>query len=50
VRTETQIVGLVFDPNKPQPRKVVMGTGLRGRWGDDGKGAGNREMTPQLVQ
>lgn len=50
VRQETQLIGLVFDPSKAQPRKVVVGTGLRGRWGDDGKGAGARDMTPQTVQ
>lgn len=50
VRQETQRVGLVFDPGKTQARKVVVGTGLRGRWGDDGKGAGARDMTPQTVQ
>lgn len=44
VRQETGIVGLVFDPSKPQPRKAVLGTGLRGRWGDDGKGAGDRTL------
>lgn len=48
VRKETAIASLVM--RGPQPRQVVVGTGLRGRWGDDGKGAGARDMTPQTVQ
>lgn len=48
VRQETAMASLVM--RGPQPRKVVVGTGLRGRWGDDGKGAGARDMAPQTVQ
>lgn len=50
VRADTVRIGLVFSPGAKEPRKAIAGTGLRGRWGDDGKGAPARDMTPQTVQ